>query len=134
VQDQVVDNASACDAVTKGALVHVPCSDDASSSARNLSYHKSWYQDNKMGQPTPRLAASDADVRSCFAVMRQLRTYLTSEEDFLQRVRGLEEAQGYKLAFVSADNQVVAAAGYAYYSTMERADPRCVHPRLRRPA
>ncbi len=117
--------------------MHVPCSEDASSSAtfvRNLSYHFSGCQDNKMGQPTPRQAASDADVRSCFAVMRQLRTYLASEEDFLQRVRGLEAAQGYKLAFVSAGDQVVAAAGYAYYSTMERADPRCAPPWLRRPA
>ena len=42
------------------------------------------------------LAASDGDVRRCFAVLRQLRTHLTSEENLLQRVRHLEAAQGYR--------------------------------------
>lgn len=41
-------------------------------------------------------AASDEDVRRCFAVLRQLRTHLASEDDLLQRVRHLEAAQGYR--------------------------------------
>jgi len=124
VQNPTANNANACDAVTTARAL-LRGRKRFCEFVGSLSYHNSGYQDNKMGQPTPRLAASDADVRSCFAVMRQLRTYLASEEDLLQRVRGLEAAQGYKLAFVSADDQVVAAAGYAYYTNLERADPKC---------
>lgn len=41
-------------------------------------------------------AASDKDVRRCFAVLRQLRTHLKSEDDLLQRVRHLETMQDYR--------------------------------------
>ena len=43
-----------------------------------------------------RPAASDGEVRRCFAVLCQLRTHLASEDGLLQRVRHLEAAQGYR--------------------------------------
>lgn len=75
----------------------------------------------------PRLATTEEDIKRCFAVLRQLRTYLTCEDDFLQRVRQLEANQGYKLAFIEAAGRgIVGASGYAFYCNMERADSKCV--------
>ncbi|KAK9841827.1 hypothetical protein WJX81_005569 [Elliptochloris bilobata] len=70
-------------------------------------------------------AVSDEDVRRCFAVMCQLRVHLASEDDLLQRVRRMEVAQGYKLAYAENDEgTVVGVAGYAFYENIERADPK----------
>ena len=57
-----------------------------------------------------RLAASDADLRSCFAVMKQLRPGYR-EDDFVARVRR-QEQDGYRLAMLVDGSRVVAVAGY----------------------
>lgn len=57
-----------------------------------------------------RTAVTDDDVRSCFAVMRQLRPHF-DEAGFLEQVRR-QEGQGFSLVMGVVDGRVVAAAGY----------------------
>ena len=60
---------------------------------------------------TIRIAESDQDIKRGFVVMRELRPHITTENDFLSRVRS-QMAQGYKLAILEEDNTPVACAGY----------------------
>ncbi len=57
-----------------------------------------------------RIATTAADIAACFPVMRELRPHLAADE-FLRRVRHQENA-GYRLAFVTATDGVVAVAGF----------------------
>ena len=60
-----------------------------------------------------KIAESDEEIRRCFPVMKQLRKKLTAEE-FRERVT--EQArEGYKLAFVESERQIVAVAGFRIY-------------------
>jgi GNAT superfamily N-acetyltransferase len=56
------------------------------------------------------LAVGDEEIRSCYAVMSELRPHV-SAEDFLSRVRRQMETAGYKLAYLS-DGEVKAVAGF----------------------
>ena len=56
------------------------------------------------------LAVGDEEIRSCYAVMSELRPHV-SAEDFLPRVRRQMEIAGYKLAYL-ADGEVKAVAGF----------------------
>ena len=56
------------------------------------------------------LAVGDDEIRSCYAVMSELRPHV-APEDFLPRVRRQMEIAGYKLAYLS-DGEVKAAAGF----------------------
>ena len=56
------------------------------------------------------LAVGDEEIRSCYAVMSELRPHV-SAEDFLPRVRRQMETAGYKLAYLS-DGEVKAVAGF----------------------
>jgi len=61
--------------------------------------------------PEMQLATSVEQIRSCYKVMRQLRPHLPSEQAFVSQVqRQIEE--GYRLAFIQADRQVKALAGF----------------------
>jgi len=62
---------------------------------------------------SPRLAANGADVLRCFPVMRQLRTHLTSEGEFVERI-ALQRQEGYHIAFLEEEGEVVAVAGYRF--------------------
>ena len=57
-----------------------------------------------------RVAVSDADIDGCYRVMVQLRPHL-ARETFVERVRRMAD-QGYRLAFLTADGDVRAVAGY----------------------
>lgn len=57
------------------------------------------------------LCQSDAETRACFPVMHQLRPHLT-EEEFLDRVRRLEESHGYLLAALFDGETARAVAGF----------------------
>jgi GNAT superfamily N-acetyltransferase len=57
-----------------------------------------------------RIADSDAEILSCFPVMRQLRPRYEAEE-LVAQVRRQQE-QGYRLALLTDDDAVVAVAGY----------------------
>jgi len=56
------------------------------------------------------LAVGDDEIRSCYAVMSELRPHV-APEDFLPRVRRQMEVAGYKLAYLS-DGDVKAVAGF----------------------
>jgi GNAT superfamily N-acetyltransferase len=57
-----------------------------------------------------KLAQTDADIRRCFAVMQVLRPHLTSEDDFLDRVRRMHAESGLRLIFVEDAGATVAAS------------------------
>jgi GNAT superfamily N-acetyltransferase len=56
------------------------------------------------------LAVEDDEIRSCYAVMAELRPHI-SPDDFLPQVRRQMETAGYKLAYL-ADGEVKAVAGF----------------------
>lgn len=55
-------------------------------------------------------ATSDADIRACYPVMRELRPHI-AEEEFLTRVRR-QQHSGYRLAFICETDEAVAVAGF----------------------
>ena len=57
-----------------------------------------------------RVAESDAEIERCFAVMHQLRPALVAGE-FVGRIR-MQEAEGYRLAFLEDEGSVVSVAGF----------------------
>ncbi|MEO0839925.1 MAG: GNAT family N-acetyltransferase [Cyanobacteria bacterium J06643_5] len=56
------------------------------------------------------LAESDVQILECFSTMFQLRPHL-KQENFVEQVRR-QEKDGYQLAFIKVENQVVAVAGF----------------------
>jgi GNAT superfamily N-acetyltransferase len=61
-------------------------------------------------------AKTDREILICFDVMNELRTPLKRAE-FLQTVRAME-VDGYRLAFIKDEGDVVAVAGYRIYSNL----------------
>jgi len=57
-----------------------------------------------------RITESDQQIQDCYPVMSQLRPHLRAEE-FVSRVRE-QMRDGYRLACITQDEQVVAVAGY----------------------
>ena len=66
-----------------------------------------------MANNTIKIADSSSEIRRCYGVMKQLRD-LATPEDFEQRV-SVQQKEGYTLAFVESEGQVVAVAGFRYY-------------------
>lgn len=60
---------------------------------------------------TLRHAETDAELRSCWPVMRQLRPHLPSADDFIARVRRMQN-DGYRLLAVWQGDTALALAGY----------------------
>jgi GNAT superfamily N-acetyltransferase len=58
-------------------------------------------------------AQSVEEILKCFPVMRELRTHITDEDDFVRRVQR-QHGEGYLLAYVEANGEVRACAGYRY--------------------
>jgi GNAT superfamily N-acetyltransferase len=56
-----------------------------------------------------KIAQSDAEIESCFAVMAELRPHLVANE-FLERVKRQSQHHGFFLVFL-ADDEVKAVAG-----------------------
>mgnify|MGYP001794273520 FL=1 len=56
------------------------------------------------------LAESDEQILECFSTMFQLRPHL-KKENIVEQVRR-QEKDGYQVAFIKVDNQVVAVAGF----------------------
>ena len=63
-----------------------------------------------------RVASSPVDFARCFPVMNQLRDKLTLEQ-YSRRV-ALQSAEGYQIALVEADEQVVAVAGFRFFNML----------------
>lgn len=59
------------------------------------------------------IARDEAAIGRCFPVMRELRTHITDEGEFVARVQR-QQAEGYLLAYVEADGEIRACAGYRY--------------------
>ena len=74
-------------------------------------------QQNRQAMEQDDAALRHADtqeaVRSCYAVMKQLRPHLQGEEDFLDRI-ARQQTQTYRLLAAWDDDQVVALAGYRF--------------------
>ncbi|MCT9843582.1 GNAT family N-acetyltransferase [Leclercia adecarboxylata ATCC 23216 = NBRC 102595] len=51
------------------------------------------------------------DLAHCFALMRELRSKLTNEKQFIAQVQR-QQAQGYRLAGLEQDGKPIALAGY----------------------
>ena len=66
--------------------------------------------------PTPKVANTDGEIERCFAVMAELRPHL-NVDGFLQLVRMMQE-EGYRLAYISDADTVVAVAGYRIHTTL----------------
>ncbi|HEY4116070.1 MAG TPA: GNAT family N-acetyltransferase [Rhizomicrobium sp.] len=57
-------------------------------------------------------AETEADIRRCFPVMRELRPRIASEDVFVARVQRQREQCGYRLIYVEDDGKPVACAGF----------------------
>ena len=63
-----------------------------------------------------RIAKTDEEIVGCYGTMSQLRPHI-KRDDFLSRVRE-QEKNGYKLAFVEDEDQVVSVAGFRITETL----------------
>jgi len=61
-------------------------------------------------------AESDAQIAACYGVVSELRTHL-AEDSFVSMVRGME-LDGYRLAYIEAEGEIVAAAGYRVHTNL----------------
>lgn len=60
-----------------------------------------------------RLAETEADIRACYSVIRQLRKHLQSEDEFLERVQRQRQAHDYNLAcLIDNHGKVCSTAGF----------------------
>ena len=64
----------------------------------------------------PKQAITDDEIRNCFNVMVELRPHL-QQADFVKTVRELE-TEGFRLAYIEDNGEVVAVAGYRIYSNL----------------
>ncbi|WDZ97746.1 GNAT family N-acetyltransferase [Herbaspirillum sp. WKF16] len=64
-----------------------------------------------------RHADTDADKRACYAVMRELRPHLASEEEFMQRI-GRAADESYRMLAAWDEGRVVAIAGYRFQENL----------------
>ena len=62
-------------------------------------------------------AETDEQIAATFDVMRQLRPHLTREE-YVPRVRGMMDSDGFRLAALTDEGQVRAVAGYRYMTML----------------
>lgn len=58
------------------------------------------------------LAENEQQILHCFAVMKELRTHLKNEHEFLSQVQFQQQSNGYQLAFLEDRQQVVSVAGF----------------------
>ena len=68
-----------------------------------------------MNAPGYRIAIADGEpqIRRCFEVMRELRSHIATLEEFVGRVQR-QQQHGYLLAYLTADDEIRAVAGYRY--------------------
>lgn len=64
-----------------------------------------------------RHADTDAEKRACYAVMRELRPHLKSEDEFMQRI-GRAARQSYRMLAAWDEGRVVAIAGYRFQENL----------------
>lgn len=64
-----------------------------------------------------RLAKTRAQIARCHAVMRELRPHFQKRAQFVERVRR-QQREGYLLAYLEADGEVRAVAGYRFLESL----------------
>ncbi len=67
----------------------------------------------KADEVTIAIAENVEQIRRCYAVVRELRPHIATEEDFLAQVER-QQKQGFLLAYLEAAGEVRAVAGYRY--------------------
>lgn len=72
---------------------------------------------DEAGTATLRHADSPQALRSCYAVMKELRPHLQSEAEFLARI-ARQQAQSYRVLAAWDNGQVVALAGYRFQENL----------------
>ncbi len=63
------------------------------------------------------IATTPEEIRRCHPVMRELRTQFIDPEKFIERVQR-QRRDGYLLAFLEADSEVRAVAGYRFLESL----------------
>ncbi|MEP6604370.1 MAG: GNAT family N-acetyltransferase [Spartobacteria bacterium] len=63
------------------------------------------------------LAKTADDIRRCHAVMRELRPQFADADKFIERAQR-QQREGYLLAFVQAEGEIRAVAGYRYSESL----------------
>jgi GNAT superfamily N-acetyltransferase len=87
----------------------------AANGSRVPEFHCSGARANVDGMTriTIAVAASDAAIRRCFPVMRQLRPHL-DEARYMELATQMVRSGEYKLAYVEANGAVTTVAGYRF--------------------
>jgi GNAT superfamily N-acetyltransferase len=63
-------------------------------------------------------AESDADIRRCHAVMKELRPHLKTADDMLARVRRMQKESGWRLIYIEDKGEPVAAASFRVHELL----------------
>ena len=63
------------------------------------------------------IATTPDEIRRCYSVMRELRTHINAEREFVERVTR-QQSQGYQLAFLESDGEIRAVAGYRFLESL----------------
>ena len=66
-----------------------------------------------LADSTIEIAETAEQIARCYPVVRELRPHIATEEAFVAQVQR-QQAQGYLLAYVEADGEIRAVAGYRY--------------------
>jgi GNAT superfamily N-acetyltransferase len=70
-----------------------------------------------MSTPHVALAKTPEEIGRCHPVMRELRPHFHDADEFVERVER-QQQEGYLLAFVEADGEVRAVAGYRFLESL----------------
>ena len=63
------------------------------------------------------IANTPEEIRRCHPVMRELRTHIAGEQEFVDRVQR-QQREGYQLAFLESGGEVCAVAGYRFLESL----------------
>jgi GNAT superfamily N-acetyltransferase len=63
------------------------------------------------------IAGTPEELHRCYPVIRELRTHLPDEKEFLERV-ARQKKQGYQLAFLESEGEIRAVAGYRFLESL----------------
>ena len=64
-----------------------------------------------------KIATTATEITRCFDVMRELRPKLASADDFVRRVQQ-QQAEGFQLAFLEAEGEIVSVAGFRVHHVL----------------
>jgi GNAT superfamily N-acetyltransferase len=63
-------------------------------------------------------AESDADIRRCHAVLKELRPHIKTADDLLARVRRMQKEAGWRLIYIEDKGEPVAAASFRVHELL----------------